>query len=392
MLHQISLPSNRDTTVINKSCSPVGSLVIIEQGYARTFSQILWNITFKGEQLRKSILKRAGGLAGAMALVIGAAGCAAEDAETTATSTAGSEVVAEELTIAFVMGAESDPFFQAMKLGAEEEAAAQGVNLIWQGDPSQYSPETQIPIVDAVLAQQPDGLVLIPTDPTALQASVEKAVAAGIVVANVDTRVGDLSDVLIFITGDNEDGGAKAAEAIANAIGYTDGETYEVVIGLTSATATTNVARKEGFEATIAANYPGIQIMDVAYSESNPEKAATNVNNWLTKYPDLDGIFAIDGTNASGAAAALESKGLVGEVALVGYDAYPDNVAKIQAGIFTALIAQDPAAEARLAIQTLVDYLRNGNSPASAEVVIPNVTLDANTSEADLVKYTYVAN
>ena len=342
--------------------------------------------------MRKSIFKRAGALAGAMALVIGAAGCAAQEAETTATSTAGSEAVAEELTIAFVMGAESDPFFQAMKLGAEEEAAAQGVNLIWQGDPSNYSPETQIPIVDAVLAQQPDGLVLIPTDPTALQASVQKAVAAGIVVANVDTRVGDLSDVLIFITGDNEDGGAKAAEAIANAIGYTDGETYEVVIGLTSATATTNVARKEGFESTIAANYPGIQIVDVAYSESNPEKAATNVNNWLTKYPDLDGIFAIDGTNASGAAAALESKGLVGQVALVGYDAYPDNVAKIKAGIFTALIAQDPAAEARLAIQTLVDYLRNGNSPASAEVVIPNVTLDANTSEADLVKYTYVAN
>jgi len=326
-----------------------------------------------------------------MALVLGAAGCATQEAETTPTSTTGSEAVAEELTIAFVMGAESDPFFQAMKLGAEEEAAAQGVNLIWQGDPSNYSPETQIPIVDAVLAQQPDGLVLIPTDPTALQASVQKAVAAGIVVANVDTRVGDLSDVLIFITGDNEDGGAKAAEAIANAIGYTDGETYEVVIGLTSATATTNVARKEGFEATIAANYPGIQIMDVAYSESNPEKAATNVNNWLTKYPDLDGIFAIDGTNASGAAAALEAKGLVGQVALVGYDAYPDNVAKIKAGIFTALIAQDPAAEARLAIQTLVDYLRNGNTPAAAEVVIPNVTLDANTSEADLVKYTYVA-
>ena len=132
-------------------------------------------------------------------------------------------------------------------------------------------------------------------------------------------------------------------------------------------------------------------VVDVAYSESNPEKAATNVNNWLTKYPNLAGIFAIDGTNASGAAAALEAKGLVGQVALVGYDAYPDNVAKIKTGVFTALIAQDPAAEARLAIQTLVEYLRNGTAPAAAEVVIPNVTLDANTSEADLAKYTYVA-
>jgi len=322
---------------------------------------------------------------GALAvLALSVAGCAPAAEETAAPE--------EEITIAFVMGAESDPFFQAMKLGAEEEAAAQGVTLIWQGDPSNYSPETQIPIVDAVLAQQPNGLVLIPTDPTALQASVAKAVAAGIVVANVDTRVGDLTDVLTFITGDNEDGGAKAAEALAKKIGYTEGKKYEVVIGLTSATATTNVARLEGFKAAVASTYPGIEIKDVAYSESNPEKAATNVNNWLTKYPNLAGIFAIDGTNASGAAAALEAKGLVGKVGLVGYDAYPDNVAKIKSGIFTALIAQDPAAEARLAIKTLVEYIKTGATTTPREVVIPNVALTAETSDADLAKYTYVAN
>ncbi len=58
-----------------------------------------------------------------------------------------------KLTIAFVMGAEADPFFKAMKIGADAEAAAQGVNLIWQGDPSVYSPATQIPYVDQVLAR-----------------------------------------------------------------------------------------------------------------------------------------------------------------------------------------------------------------------------------------------
>lgn len=315
------------------------------------------------------------------ALTLVTAGCAASG-----------EPAEEEITIAFVMGAESDPFFRAMKVGAEEEAAAQGVTLVWQGDPANYSAETQIPIVDAVLANQPTALVLIPTDPTALQASVDKAVAAGVVVANVDTRVEDLSDVLTFITGDNADGGAKAADALAAKIGYEEGGSYEVVVGLTSPTATTNVGRLDGFTAQIEAEYPGIEIMDVAYSESNPEKASTNVNNWLTKFPGLDGIFAIDGTNASGAAAALEAKGLAGTIGLVGYDAYPDNVAKIEAGIFTALIAQDPAAEARLAIKTIAEFIREGKTSTAAEVVIPNVILDANTSAADLAKYTYVAN
>jgi ribose transport system substrate-binding protein len=310
------------------------------------------------------------------ALIAGTSGCATEE---------------KKITIAFVMGAESDPFFQAMKVGAEEEAAALGVDLIWQGDPTNYNVATQVPIVDNVIAQAPDGLVLIPTDPNGLQASLDKAIAAGIAVANVDTRVTDLSQTLTFITGDNTDGGTKAAEAIAAKIGYTDGESYEVVVGLTSATATTNVARLEGFQAAIEANYPGIEIVDVAYSESNPQTAASNVDNWLTKYPNLDGIFAIDGTNASGAAAALQAKDLVGKIALVGYDAYPANVELIKSGVFTALIAQDPAAEARLAIRTLVDFIKNGTKPGARDVVIPNVILDANTSAEDLAKYTYVA-
>jgi ABC-type sugar transport system substrate-binding protein len=310
------------------------------------------------------------------ALALGATGCAAE----------------KKLSIAFVMGAESDPFFQAMKVGATEEAAAQGVDLIWQGDPSEYNVATQVPIVDNVLAQSPSGLVLIPTDPNGLQASADKAVDAGVALALVDTTVSDASRAVITITGDNADGGAKAADAIAAAIGYTDGETYEVVVGLTSATATTNVGRLEGFKAQIASTYPGIVIKDVAYSASNPQTANSNVNNWLTKYPNLKGIFAIDGTNASGAAAALQAKDLVGKIALVGYDAYPANVDLLKQGVFTALIAQDPAEEARLAIKTLVEYIKNGTAAAEHDVVIPNVTLDGNTSEDDFVKYTYVAN
>ena len=72
-------------------------------------------------------------------------------------------------------------------------------------------------------------------------------------------------------------------------------------------------------------------------------------------------------------------------------DEYIFIVDLIKAGVFTALIAQDPAAEARLAIKTLVEYIKNKKSPAQRDVVIANVTLDANTSAADLKKYTYVA-
>ena len=337
--------------------------------------------------------KRAGlALAAGSVVALMLTSCASSSSTPAASSAAPSTSPSKPLTIAFVMGAEADPFFKAMKVGADAEAAAKGVNLIWQGDPNEYSPATQIPIVDQVLAQKPDGLVLIPTDPDALQPSVTKALAANIPVVNVDTHVTDLSQALSFITGDNTDGGTKAADAMATAIGYQSGKTYKVVVGLTSATATTNVARLEGFKAAIASKYPGIEIVDVAYSQSQPEKANTNVSNWLTKYPDLAGIFAIDGTNATGAASALQAKGLAGKIALVGYDAYPANVALIKSGVFTALIAQDPASEAKQAIDDLVTYIQTGKKDGiEAAVVIPNVVLDKNTSDADLAKYTYVS-
>jgi ABC-type sugar transport system substrate-binding protein len=345
--------------------------------------------------MRASRTRTAGVIAVAGVSSVLLAACGSSSSSTTAAASGTGSAAAATCAgkkIAFVMGAESDPFFQAMKVGATEQTAKQGATLIWQGDPKEYSPATQIPVVDQVLAQQPDALVLIPTDPDALQAEVTKAAAANVVVANVDTHVTDLSQVLTFITGDNADGGTKAADAIATAIGWKAGGSYKVVVGLSSETATTNVARLDGFKKAIADKYKGIEIVDVAYSQSKPEVANTNVNNWLTKYPDLNGIFAIDGTNGQGAAAALQAKGLTGKIALVGYDAYPDNVKLIKTGVFTALVAQDPATEARQAVDAVCTKLTGGDvSGIKHEVVIPNVVLDKNTSDADLAKYTYVA-
>jgi ribose transport system substrate-binding protein len=82
----------------------------------------------------------------------------------------------------------------------------------------------------------------------------------------------------------------------------------------------------------------------------------------------------------------------VGKIALIGYDAYPANVELLKKGVFTALVAQDPAAEATLAIDDLVVFLTTkSKAGVEHEASIPYVVLDASTSAADLAKYTYVA-
>jgi ribose transport system substrate-binding protein len=326
-------------------------------------------------------MKRSTAIAATAALCIAAsalAGCTASPGKS------------NKLTIAFVTGAASDPFYQAMKAGAVAEGRRLDVNVTFQGDATTFSAATQIPIVNQVLATKPDGFALTPTDPIALQSAVVRAKAQGIPVVNTDTRLKDLSDVVSYVTGDNTDGGRKAADALAKSMGYTSGKTYQVVVGLTSSASTTNSERLDGFKKQVAAKYPGIEIVATGFSQSNPATANTNVNNWLTAFPALRGIFAIDGTNASGAAAALQAKGLVGKIGLVGYDAYKDNVDLMKKGVFSALIAQDPAKEGQLAVRALVDTINKKGAPKKT-VTLPNIVLDKSTSAADLTKYTYVA-
>ncbi|MDR1393526.1 MAG: substrate-binding domain-containing protein [Bifidobacteriaceae bacterium] len=289
------------------------------------------------------------------------------------------------IRVAFVAGITSDPFFRAMRLGAEEEAAKLGIDLIWTGSPTEYSPESQVPFVDAVLADQVDALILVPTDPDSLQVSVDKAIAQGVPVITVDTTVTDQSGLTAHITGDNIQGGALAAKTLAEQIGD-EGEVF-IISG--SPTATTDSMRAQGFEEELAANYPGIKVVGTEYALSQPAKATSAVNTAMLNYPDLKGIFAINGTSGTGAVAALQGASNPGQIALIGYDAYANQVADLDNGVFTALIAQDPSQEARLALQDAKAAVTGeGKDKIERTVVIPNIVM-TKANLADTRKYQY---
>ncbi len=77
----------------------------------------------------------------------------------------------DKITVAFIPGIASDPFFKAMEIGARAKAEELGIELIWQGSASDYSPQTQLPFVDAVLAQNVDAFYPPDDRPGYLQSS-----------------------------------------------------------------------------------------------------------------------------------------------------------------------------------------------------------------------------
>lgn len=278
----------------------------------------------------------------------------------------------DKLKVAFIPGIASDPFFLAMEKGARAAADKLGVELVWQGSASEYSPQSQMPFVDAALADDIDALILVPTDPDSLQPAVLRAEAAGIPVITVDTTVTDQAYLTSHITGDNVDGGKQAAKTLAEQIG---GE-GKVFIMSGSPGATTNTLREQGFREELAANFPKIEIVGREYANSQPATATSAVNTVLLNHPDLAGIFAIDGTSGTGTIAALRNSNAVGKVKLVGYDAYKAQVDGLQEGVFTALVAQQPAKEAELALEyAKAKVTGEGADKIEKSVVIPNIVM-----------------
>jgi ribose transport system substrate-binding protein len=121
-------------------------------------------------------------------------------------------------TVAFVPGVMGNAFYVTMECGIRDEAAKYGLKINIQG-PQQFDPSLQTPIVNAVVAAKPAGLLIAPTDSKAMFVPISQAVSAGIKVALVDTTLDDTSKVITAIATDNTAGGAAAADALAKLIG-----------------------------------------------------------------------------------------------------------------------------------------------------------------------------
>ena len=103
----------------------------------------------------------------------------------------GQEVGAQDKkTIALIPGLTTDAFYITMRKGAEHAADALGVELLFQGGPD-FNPTVQVPVLNAVIARQPDAILIAPTDKQQLIAPLKQAIDAGIKVITVDTFIDD---------------------------------------------------------------------------------------------------------------------------------------------------------------------------------------------------------
>ncbi|MFI6533734.1 ABC transporter substrate-binding protein [Nonomuraea sp. NPDC050547] len=239
--------------------------------------------------------------------------------------------------VTLVQGLAGEEFYETMACGARAKAKELGVELEVQG-PQKFDPTLQTPIVNSVVAAQPDALLIAPTDVKAMIAPLTQAKQRNIKIILVDTVVEDASIGLSKISTDNVKGGAAAAKALSEQIG---GKGKVLVISTDPGVSTVD-ARIKGFEEEIEAAHPGVSSLGVQYSHNDVGEASKIVNAALAKDPDLAGVFATNLNSATGAGTALQQAGKLGQVKMVGFDAGPAQVKQLRDGVVQALIAQLP--------------------------------------------------
>src|SRR5574340_1188528 len=85
---------------------------------------------------------------------------------------------AKSLSITYVSGQAGNPFFVSVACGAKAEAAKLGIGFSSQGG-QQYSPTSQTPVLNAVIAQHPDGILISAMVGQAMVAPLTQAKDAG---------------------------------------------------------------------------------------------------------------------------------------------------------------------------------------------------------------------
>jgi ribose transport system substrate-binding protein len=269
----------------------------------------------------------------------------------------------EALDIVLIQGVAGDEFYITMDCGAQAAAEELGVNYSVQG-PNEFDPTEQIPIVEAVVAQQPDAILIAPTERTALIAPLQAAQDAGITVVLVDTIVDDESIGVSRIATDNVEGGRVAGEALVELIG---GE-GSVFVNTTQPGVSTVEERQQGFEEVIQGE-PGIEYLGAEFNNDDPTRAAQITSAVLARNPELAGIFATNLFSAEGAATALRDAGAEEQVQIVGFDASPGQVDQLEEGLVQALVAQNPREIGFQGVQTAVAALND--EPFEEQITTP---------------------
>jgi inositol transport system substrate-binding protein len=255
----------------------------------------------------------------------------------------------------------SSEFIVMLNRAMAEKAAELGVRLVVND--AQRSPEKQVQHVESFVAQKVAAVILNPCEVEASSPAVDRAVAAGIPIVNVNSETRSIPTA--FVGSRDEESARIAMEYVA---GRLKGQGNVLLMqGFLGQAAQ---LKRDAGAREVLARYPALRLLAVQTAEWDRAKAMSLMENWIQSYGDhINAVFAQNDEMAMGALLALEQARRKDRIVVAGVDAIADALQAVKAGRLDATVFQDARGQGGTAVATALKLVRG--DPCPTQVLIP---------------------
>jgi ABC-type sugar transport system substrate-binding protein len=258
------------------------------------------------------------------------------------------------------------PYWQNMRLGAEDEAEKLGIEVTVLN--AKEDPVLQIEQIRQMIAKRVDIVCLTPMKSEPLVRGVQMLNKAGIPVIIVNREIGPDCDYVCYVGTDTYAGAVVSAKILAEAV---DGK-GEIVEFHQHLGTGPEVARSKALR-DVLKDYP--DIVNVARIPHRGERDVVKkeTQTLLQKYPNLKGVYA-HGDNFAIAAAQVCRKTGRNDIKLVGMGGSQEMIDAIKDGLVTGTSYQQPEQEGRRAMQLAAAHIKGEELKKTYSIECPPIT------------------
>jgi ABC-type sugar transport system substrate-binding protein len=320
---------------------------------------MLWDL---GSHWRRHRLALSGAL-----LLVGAAlvlaACGGDDDDDSGAAASGSF---EGKRVFVVSCAPRDPYCATYNSVLQDALEAKGIEVNLATNAKDSALEQQQ--LSQAISQQPDLILNLPTDSSAIAQPYAQAKQAGIpVIATVNPISEEaLANATAQVYADNEAMGSAAAENIVAGLTEIGKDSGNVISITGNAASLTTTQRQDAFEAKLAET-PGLELVAVEDGNWDPIQTQRVASQLFASYEDQGGIqaaYGMSGLQATAIIRAAQQAGLpVGVksdgMIVSGSNCGPVSVKSIQDGVLFGDASETPSGDAE-AVLPYVDEVLSG--------------------------------
>ena len=264
----------------------------------------------------------------------------------------------KKITIKMVThGQATDPFWSVVSNGAKDAAKDLGISFHYQS-PQSFDMVTMSQMIDAVVATEPDGLILSVPDIPALRKSIISASKKNIpiIVINSGSEIMEEVDILTYVGQSEYEAGMKAGEEMLKT-GVNNVLCINHEIGNISLD-----QREQGFRKILIKN--NIDVKTVPIDASDPSETREVVRAFLSSNKDVDGIMALGPLGAIPIVSLLKDIDPQKKISMATFDFTPEIIDGIMDGHIVFALDQQQYLQGYLPIVLMDLYITNKNTPA----------------------------